>query len=72
MPHVCVTAWPGSSTSRSSAVTKAFGGQVMGSMASALRRRSGLSGSPVKTCSQPAAIGYCCPVSGTAAGLVGS
>ena len=52
MPQVCVTAWPGCRTSRSSPVTKAFGGQVMGSMATALRRRSGLSGSPVNACSQ--------------------
>src|ERR1700683_3140080 len=52
IPQLCVTSWPGSSTSRSSPVTKAFGGQVMGSTASALRRRSGPSGSPVNTCSQ--------------------
>jgi hypothetical protein len=52
MPQVCVTVWPGWRTSRSSAVTKAFGGQVMGSMATAVRRRSGPSVSPVKTCSQ--------------------
>jgi hypothetical protein len=52
MPQVCVTASPGCRTSRSSPVTKAFGGQVMGSTASALRRRSGPSGSPVNTCSQ--------------------
>ena len=52
MPQVCVTVSPGRRTSRSSPVTKAFGGQVMGSTASALRRRSGPSGSPVNTCSQ--------------------
>ena len=51
MPQAWMTSSPGSRTSRSSAVTKAFGGQVMGSMATALRRRSGPSGSPVKTCS---------------------
>ena len=51
MPQVWVTSSPGSRTSRSSPVTKAFGGQVMGSMDTALRRRSGPSGSPVNTCS---------------------
>ena len=39
-PRLWVTSSPGSRTSRSSVVTKAFGGQVMGSMATALRRRS--------------------------------
>ena len=53
IPQAWVTLSPGSRTSRSSAVTKAFGGQVIGSMATALRRRSGPSGSPVNTCSQP-------------------
>ena len=52
IPQVWVTFSPGSRTSRSSAVTKAFGGQVMGSIATALRRLSGPSGSPVNTCSQ--------------------
>ena len=52
MPQVWVTVSPGCRTSRSSPVTKAFGGQVMGSTASAVRRRSGPSGSPVNTCSQ--------------------
>ena len=52
MPQLCVTSWLVLSTSRSSPVAKAFGGQVMGSTASALRRRSGPSGSPVNTCSQ--------------------
>jgi CTP:molybdopterin cytidylyltransferase MocA len=52
MPHVCVTLSPGSSTSRSSPVMNAFGGHVMGSTASALRRCAGCSTSPVKTCSQ--------------------
>jgi hypothetical protein len=52
MPQVCVAVWPGWRTSRSSAVTKAFGGQAMGSMATAVRRRSGPSVSPVNTCSQ--------------------
>jgi len=52
MPQVCVTASPGCRTSRSSPVAKAFGGQVMGSTASALRRQRGSSGSPVNTCSQ--------------------
>ena len=35
MPQACVTDSPGSRTSRSSPVTKALGGQVMGSMATA-------------------------------------
>ena len=50
-PQVWVTFSPGSRTSRSSAVTKALGGQVMGSIATALRRMPGPSGSPVNTCS---------------------
>ncbi len=52
MPQVWATVPPGCRTSRSSPVTKAFGGQVIGSTATALRRRPGLSGSPVNTCSQ--------------------
>ena len=41
IPQAWVTRSPGSRTSRSSAVTKAFGGQVIGSMATALRRQVG-------------------------------
>ena len=51
MPQVWVTLSPGSSISRSTPETKAFGGQVIGSMATALRRWDGSSVSPVNTCS---------------------
>ena len=51
MPQVWVTLSPGSSISRSTPETKAFGGQVIGSMATAFRRCDGSSVSPVKTCS---------------------
>ena len=50
-PQLVVTASPGASVSRSVPVTKAFGGQVIGSMASARRARPGPSASPVNTCS---------------------
>ena len=52
MPQVCVTLSPGSSMSRSIPDTKALGGQVIGSMATARRRCAGSSASPVNTCSQ--------------------
>ena len=51
MPQVCVTLSPGSSISRSTPDTKALGGQVIGSMATAWRRCAGSSVSPVNTCS---------------------
>jgi len=52
MPQVCVTVSPGSRVSRSVPVTKAFGGQVIGSMATARRRCALPSVSPVKAWSQ--------------------
>ena len=50
MPQVWDTLSPGSSISRSTPETTAFGGQVIGSMATAFRRCDGSSVSPVNTC----------------------
>ena len=52
IPQERVTLAPGSRVIRSSPVTNALGGQVIGSIAIAVRRRAGGSGSPVNTCSQ--------------------
>ena len=52
MPQVWVTLSAGASVSRPWPLTKAFGGQVIGSMASARRRWPAASPSPVKTCTQ--------------------
>ena len=52
-PQLCETLSPGASTMRSSPLTRAFGGQVMGSMATARRCRSPCRVSLVNTWSQP-------------------
>ena len=52
MPQVWVTLSPGAASAGPSPVSKAFGGQVIGSMATRLAAMRGSSASPVNTCSQ--------------------